>query len=97
MGGTKGGVRTTDLLSPALHHLSEQGDAVQVDELLGEGDVPGGIGQVLQGLQFSVHAGRLDPFMKRDGSLVLERTNGGGGGLQTIQAHIVCTEGVLCT
>lgn len=38
------------LLGPALHHLGEQGDAVQVDELLGEGDVPRRVGQVLQGL-----------------------------------------------
>lgn len=64
--------QTIDLLSPTLHHLSEQGDAVQVDELLGEGDVPGCICQVLQGFQLGIHAGRLDPFMKLDRSLVLE-------------------------
>lgn len=63
---------TIDLLSPALHHLSEQGDAIQVDELLGEGDVPGCISQVLQSLQLGIHAGRLDAFMKLDCSLVLE-------------------------
>lgn len=48
---------TVDLLSPTLHHLSEQGDAVQVDELLGEGDVARRIGQVLQSLQLGIHAG----------------------------------------
>lgn len=45
-----------NLLCPALHHLSEQGDAVQVDELLCKGDVPGRIGQVLQSFQLSIHA-----------------------------------------
>lgn len=40
--------QTTNLLSPTLHHLSKQGDAVQVDELLGKGDVPRCVGQVLQ-------------------------------------------------
>lgn len=59
------------LLGPALHHLGEQGDAVQVDELLGEGDVPRGVGQVLQGLQLGVHAGRLDALVQLDGRLVL--------------------------
>ncbi len=67
---------TIDLLGPTLHHLSEQGDAVQVDELLGKGDVPGCIGQVLESLQLGIHAGRLDPFMKLDRSLVLEWTEG---------------------
>lgn len=87
----KENVQRTDLLSPTLHHLSEQGDAVQVDELLGEGDVPGGIGQVLQSLQLSVHAGRLDPFMKRDCSLILERKNGmGGGHTLKVGRHTYC-------
>lgn len=48
--------QTFDLLSPTLHHLSEQRDAIQVDELLCKGDVPGRIGQVLEGLQLGVHA-----------------------------------------
>lgn len=62
-------------LGPALHHLSEQGDAVQVDELLCKGDVPGCIGQVLQSFQLSIHARRLDPFMELDCGLVLEWEN----------------------
>lgn len=61
------------LLCATLDHLSEQWDAIQVDELLGEGDVPGRIGQILQGLQFGIHAGRLDPFMQLDRSLVLDQ------------------------
>ena len=73
-------MRWTDLLSPTLHHLCEQGDAIQVDELLGEGDVTGRVGQVLQCLQLGIHAGRLDPLMKSDCSLVLEWESGGGGG-----------------
>lgn len=59
------------LLGPALHHLREQRDAIKVDEFLGEGDVPGRVSQVFQGLQLSVHAGRLDPLMELDRSLVL--------------------------
>lgn len=59
------------LLGPALHRLGEQGDAVQVDELLGEGDVPRGVRQVFQGLQLGVHAGRLDALVQLDGGLVL--------------------------
>lgn len=83
--------RTMNILSPALHHLSEQGDAVQVDELLSEGDVPGCIGQVLQSLQFSIHAGRLDPFMKLDRSLVLEWTKGACIGVRRQKdTHNVC-------
>lgn len=63
--------KTADLLSPALHHLSEQGDAVEVDELLGKGDVPGRVGQVLQSLQLGIHAGRLNALMKLYCCLVL--------------------------
>lgn len=73
------------LLGPALHHLREQRDAIKVDEFLGEGDVPGRVSQVFQGLQLSVHAGRLDPLMELDRSLVLgeeacviSRPRGGG-------------------
>lgn len=61
------------LLSAALHHLREQEDAVQVDELLGEGDVPGQAGQVLQGFQLGVHAGRLDAFVELLGVLGLPK------------------------
>lgn len=72
------------LLGPALHHLGEQGDPVQVDELLGEGDVPRRVGQVLQGLQLGVHAGRLDALVQLDGGLVLGGGgSGSGGGEQT--------------
>lgn len=70
------------LLGPALHHLGEQGDPVQVDELLGEGDVPRRVGQVLQGLQLGVHAGRLDALVQLDGGLVL----GGWGGADPASA-----------
>lgn len=63
------------LLGPALHHLGEQGDAVQVDELLGEGDVPRRVRQVFQGLQLGVHAGRLDALVQLDGGLVLGAGN----------------------
>lgn len=69
--------RAVDLLSPTLHHLGEQGDAIQVDEFLGEGNVPGCIGKVFQSFQLGVHAGRLDAFMKLDRSLVLEWIQGG--------------------
>lgn len=48
---------TSHLLSPTLHHLREQGDSVQVDEFLRKCDVTGRISQILQGLQFGVHAG----------------------------------------
>lgn len=62
------------LLGAALHHLREQEDAVQVDELLGEGDIPGEAGQVLQCLQLRVHAGRLDAFVQLLGVLSLRET-----------------------
>lgn len=65
-------MRRADLLCPTLHHLREQRDAVQVDELLCEGDVPGRVGQVFQRLQLGIHAGRLDPLMKLHGRLVLQ-------------------------
>lgn len=76
---SKGDGQTVDLLGATLHHLGEQGDAVQVDELLGEGDVPGRVGQVLQSLQLGIHAGRLDPLVKLDRGLVLEWTKVAGG------------------
>lgn len=74
--------RKRSLLCATLHHLREQGDAVQIDELLGEGDVTRGAGQVLQGLQLGVHAGRLDAFVQLQrrrglasrGSRVVEET-----------------------
>lgn len=59
------------LLGAALHHLRQEGDAVQVDELLGERDVPGEAGQVLQGLQLGVHARRLDALVELLGVLSL--------------------------
>lgn len=88
--------KKVDLLCATLHHLSEQRDAVQVDELLGEGDVPRRVGQILQGLQFGIHAGRLDPFMQLDRSLVLnqeeeeEEHELTSLGKKPPHAHIVC-------
>lgn len=65
-------------LCAALDHLREQRDAVQVDELLREGDVPRGVGQVLQSLQLGVHAGRLDPLVQLHRRLVLQGRGHGG-------------------
>lgn len=48
--------QTSHLLSPTFHHLSEQRDTIEVDELLGEGDIPGRVSQVLKSLQLGVHA-----------------------------------------
>lgn len=86
------GKKKVDLLCATLHHLSEQRDAVQIDELLGEGDVPGRVGQILQGLQFGIHAGRLDPFMQLDRGLVLDQEEEHeltSPGKKKIQAHTV--------
>lgn len=59
------------LLSAAFHHLCEKGDAVQIYKLLGERDVPGEAGQVLQCFQLGIHTRRLDPFMELLGILSL--------------------------
>lgn len=59
------------LLSAAFDHLREEEDAIQVDKLLGEGDVPGEAGQVLQGFQLGIHARRLNAFVELLGVLSL--------------------------
>lgn len=66
-----GGPDRRRLLSAAFHHLREEEDAIQVDKLLGKGDIPGQAGQVLQGFQLGVHTGRLDAFVELLGVLGL--------------------------
>lgn len=59
------------LLCATFHHLSEEWNAIQVDELLSKGNIPGEAGQILQGFQLGIHTWWLYSFMELLGILSL--------------------------